>query len=43
MAKIDQEEKNKIKELFSKNLKDDVNLLFFSQEEGCQYLSLIHI
>jgi len=37
MAKIDQEEKNKIKELFSKNLKDDVNLLFFSQEEGCQY------
>ncbi|RCW60899.1 MULTISPECIES: protein disulfide oxidoreductase [Halanaerobium] len=37
MAKIDQEEKNKIKELFSKNLKDEVNLLFFSQEEGCQY------
>ncbi|MFW5749695.1 MAG: protein disulfide oxidoreductase, partial [Halanaerobium sp.] len=37
MAKIDQEEKNKIKELFSKNLKDNVDLLFFSKEEGCQY------
>lgn len=37
MAKIDQEEKNKIKELFSKNLKDEVNLLFFYQEEDCQY------
>ena len=37
MAKIDQEEKNKIKELFSNNLKDEVNLLFFSQEEDCQY------
>jgi glutaredoxin-like protein len=37
MAKIDQEEKNKIKELFSKNLKDEVNLLFFSKDENCQY------
>lgn len=37
MAKIDQEEKNKIKELFSKNLKDEVNLLFFSKDEDCQY------
>jgi len=37
MAKIAQDEKTKIKELFSKNLKDDVNLLFFSQEENCQY------
>jgi len=37
MAKIDQEEKNKIKELFSKHLKDEVNLLFFSKDEGCQY------
>lgn len=37
MAKIEQEEKNKIKELFSKNLKDEVNLLFFSQTESCQY------
>lgn len=39
MAKIDQEEKNKIKELFSKNLKDKVDLLFFSKEEDCQYCS----
>lgn len=37
MAKIDQEEKNKIKELFSKHLKDEVNLLFFSKDEDCQY------
>ena len=37
MAKIDQEEKNKIKELFSKNLKEEVNLLFFSKDEDCQY------
>jgi len=37
MAKIDQEEKAKIKELFSKNLKDDVNLLFFTKDEDCQY------
>jgi len=37
MAKIDQEEKNKIKELFSKHLKDEVNLLFFAKEEDCQY------
>ena len=37
MAKIDQEEKNKIKDLFSKNLKDEVNLLFFSKDEECQY------
>ena len=37
MAKIDQEEKNKIKELFSKNLKDEVDLLFISKDEGCQY------
>lgn len=37
MAKIDQEEKNKIKELFTKNLKDEVNLLFFSKEDYCQY------
>ncbi len=37
MAKIDQEEKNKIKELFTKNLKHEVNLLFFSKEENCQY------
>lgn len=37
MAKIDQDEKAKIKELFSKNLKDDVNLLFFSKEDDCQY------
>jgi len=37
MAKIDQEEKNKIKELFTKHLKDEVNLLFFSKDEGCQY------
>lgn len=31
MAKIDQEEKIKIKELFTKNLKDEVNLLFFTK------------
>jgi glutaredoxin-like protein len=37
MAKIDQEEKNKIKELFTKHLKDEVNLLFFTKDEGCQY------
>ena len=37
MAKIDQEEKNKIKELFSKHLKDEVNLLFFSKDDDCQY------
>jgi glutaredoxin-like protein len=37
MAKIDQEEKNKIKELFSKHLKDEVNLLFFSKDKDCQY------
>ncbi len=37
MAKIDQEEKAKIKELFEKNLKDDVNLLFFTKDEDCQY------
>ncbi len=37
MAKIDQEEKNKIKELFSKHLKNEVNLLFFSKDEDCQY------
>ena len=37
MAKIDQEEKNKIQDLFSKNLKDDVNLLFFTKDEDCQY------
>lgn len=37
MAKIDQEEKNKIKELFTKHLKDEVKLLFFSKEDGCQY------
>ena len=37
MAKIDQEEKAKIKELFGKNLKDDVNLLFFTKDEDCQY------
>ena len=37
MAKIDQEEKNKIKELFSKHLQEEVNLLFFSQDEDCQY------
>lgn len=37
MAKIDKEEKNKIKELFTRNLKDDVRLLFFSSEEDCQY------
>ncbi|SDH25598.1 protein disulfide oxidoreductase [Halanaerobium congolense] len=37
MAKIDQEEKIKIKELFTKNLKDEVNLLFFTKEDGCQY------
>jgi len=37
MAKIDQEEKNKIKELFTKHLKDEVNLLFFSKDEDCQY------
>ncbi|RCW48287.1 MULTISPECIES: thioredoxin family protein [unclassified Halanaerobium] len=37
MAKIDQEEKNKIKELFQENLKDEVKLYFFSKEEDCQY------
>lgn len=37
MAKIDQEEKNKIKELFTKNLKDEVKLLFFSSDNDCQY------
>lgn len=37
MAKIKEEEKNKIKELFTKNLKNNVDLLFFSKEENCQY------
>jgi glutaredoxin-like protein len=37
MAKIDKEEKSKIKELFTKNLKDRVNLLFFTREDNCQY------
>ena len=37
MAKVDQAEKGKIKDLFSKNLKDDVNLLFFAKEDDCEY------
>jgi len=37
MAKIDQDEKMKIKELLSENLKNDVNLLFFSKDDDCQY------
>lgn len=37
MAKIDEKEKTKIKELFAKNLKDEVNLLFFSSDNGCEY------
>lgn len=37
MAKIDQEEKGKIKDLFSANLKNEVKLLFFAKENDCEY------
>ncbi|ADO78113.1 protein disulfide oxidoreductase [Halanaerobium praevalens] len=37
MAKIDREEKNKIKNLFANKLKDEVKLLFFAEAEACQY------
>lgn len=37
MAKIDQAEKNKIKELFNNNLQQEVNLAFFSKETECDY------
>lgn len=38
MSKINEEEKNKIKDIFSEKLKDEVNILFFDDgEEECQY------
>lgn len=39
MAKIDREEKNKIKSLFANKLQDEVKLLFFSKAEDCHYCS----